>query len=216
MQEPEKLNLPENFKNNIQKNFREEGKQWLNRLPEILRKVLKKWNISSRGVGEELSYNLIVRGHSPEYGEVVLKIGFPHSDLFSEMRAISLYEGDYICKCYDKDKELGAMLLERIQPGYNLTNLEDEDEKIKIAADLIQSIPTPVAAAYEEIPCYEDWINRAFEKAREGNVIGERMRSYLNIAEIYYQKLENEKEKENSNFIGSIGNGSSYGHDSNF
>ncbi|MFW6007164.1 MAG: aminoglycoside phosphotransferase family protein [Halanaerobiales bacterium] len=184
------LELPKFFKNKIKREFgKEAGKKWLESLPEILGKCLKKWNLSKWEIGQDLSYNLICFALSPDYGEVVLKIGFPHPDLFTEMTALALYNGRNICKCYDQDKELGAMLLEKIFPGINLTHLEDNEKKVEIASDLITKLYINIDQNYN-LPEYKDWLQRAFKTARKKKIAGKKMFSFISRAEKIYNKLE--------------------------
>jgi streptomycin 6-kinase len=113
-----------------------------------------------------LSYNLILFADHPQYGQVVLKIGVPHLDLFSEMEAIQLYEGHGICRCYAVDKTRGAMLLERILPGKDLRSVQDAGERFRIAADLYARNKTEVP---EEcgLPTYQNLIERAIKRLPE-------------------------------------------------
>ncbi len=119
------MQIPVQFKEKIKNQFGDQGANWLAELPEILNQCIKKWRLSNCKLVDDLSFNLVVLASSDQYGEVVLKIGVPHFHLDTEMEAIPLFNSSYICQCYDLDKDLGAMLLERIRPGENLTSLDD-------------------------------------------------------------------------------------------
>jgi len=88
-----------------------------------------------------LSINLIYFAESPDHGAVVLKIGFPHPELFTELEALAFFGDSHICKCYDSDRENGATLLERLVPGHDLFSMEDRSRQVEIGAGLIARLP---------------------------------------------------------------------------
>ncbi|MFW5980720.1 MAG: aminoglycoside phosphotransferase family protein [Halanaerobiaceae bacterium] len=191
MSNSKNIEIPGYFRDKIKREFGKEGKKWLDNLPDLLKRCLEKWNIKEGEIGENLSYNLICFGISPEWGKVVIKIGVPHPDLFSEMTAISLYRGKNICRCYDKDEELGAMVLEKISPGFDLTFLDSDKDKIEIASDLITNLYIKIDKIYG-LPAYGEWLDKAFTGAREMNIAGEKMYSLIDTAEEFFQELEAE------------------------
>lgn len=183
------MDIPESFDDNIKRVFGEKGVAWRRSLPQLLETCIKKWNLSNCRLSKHLSMNLICFAESPEYGEIALKVGVPHADLFTEMKALSLYEGLHICKCYDYDIELGAMVLERINPGGQLKELSDSDERINIGSNVISRLPIFIEDT-EGFPTYGYWIERAFKRAREENKVGEKMLYYIAEAEILFKEIE--------------------------
>ena len=87
------IQLPEAFIDQIRRGFQQKGDRWLEELPELTERCVEKWQLTHVCLSDELSYNLVLFARHPQEGEVVLKIGVPHLDLFSEMRAIRLFEG---------------------------------------------------------------------------------------------------------------------------
>ena len=77
-------------------------------LGDLLESCIRKWNLSECQVAENLSVNLICFAVSPEYGPVVLKIGFPHPEFYSELAALALYHGKNVCALYDADPGVGG------------------------------------------------------------------------------------------------------------
>ena len=73
-------------------------------------------------------------------GDVVLKIGVPNRELTSEISALKLFNGNGACQLLESDEERGLLLLERLKPGKMLAELEDDDERTNIAADVMQKI----------------------------------------------------------------------------
>jgi streptomycin 6-kinase len=157
--------IPAYFGRSIHRFFGDEGDIWFAGLDALLLKCIHMWNLRDCQVAGNLSVNLICYAVSPEYGPVVLKIGFPHPEFYSELAALSMYKGRNVCTLYDADLELGAMLISRVLPGYNLKALDDEGERLKIALNVIPNLPMP-AEPHPAIPAFSDWIERAFTRAR--------------------------------------------------
>lgn len=185
------MQIPEYFRDQIARCFGERGEEWLTNLPQILNQCLQKWDLTECRIAEGLSINLVCFAQSPDYGNVVLKVGAPHSELYTEMKALTLYQGRNICKCYDSDMELGAFLLERVNPGQDLTSVKDIRAQLMIAADLIVKLPIPIPKNLQGLPTYSDWINRAFTRARKENLVGEKMLSLIEVAEQLFIEIEN-------------------------
>ena len=87
------IDLPLTFIKKIHQGFGDTGTVWLMDLPETIAYCAQNWVLSDLEVACGLSYNLILFAQHAVYGDVVLKIGVPHLDLFSEMEAIQLYDG---------------------------------------------------------------------------------------------------------------------------
>lgn len=181
--------IPEDFKDKITVTFGDKGKEWLEKLPEILKACIEKWALVDCSISKSLSYNFVCFANSPKFGEVALKIGVPNPELYTEIKALSLYEGKNICKCYDYDAELGAFIIERIMPGEDLTALNDVNERMEIAADLIFKLNAPVDDS-DGFPTYTDWVSRAFKRAKNENVVGTKMLDFIHMAEEFYKEIE--------------------------
>lgn len=110
-------------------------------------------------------------------------------ELYTEMKTLQLYEGKNICKLYDFDKKLGALLLERITPGLNLTTINNNSERYEIAADLMYSLSIS-DNGFKNIPHYSDWVHKAFSNAKKENIVGSKMLSLIDSAEKHYIDLE--------------------------
>lgn len=183
------MDIPKHFSEKITRVFEEKGVKWLEELPNIINECKEKWKLTNFSISNELSYNFVVFCESSHYGKVALKIGVPHPELYTEIKALSIYNGQNICKCYDYDIENGAMLLERIVPGVDLTSIENVSNRILIGAELISKLNVLVNDNVE-FPTYTDWVNRAFKRAKKENIVGQKMLGFIDIAEDYYKELE--------------------------
>ncbi len=181
------LDIPEDFSVSIHRFFGDEGDQWFADLGERLQSCIRKWNLRECRVADNLSVNLICFALSPVYGPVVLKIGFPHPEFYSELAALTLYHDRKVCTLYDADLALGAMLLERILPGYNLKVLQDEGERLAVALAVIPNLPFPVKPD-PSIPAFADWIERAFARVRKEQKVNPQILYYVDQAErLFYE-----------------------------
>ena len=70
----------------------------------------------------------------------MLKMGIPNNELRSEIAALKLFNGNGACQLLENDEERGVFLLERLNPGAMLAELEDDDERTHIAAEVMQRL----------------------------------------------------------------------------
>ena len=127
--------------------------------------------------------------NSPDYESAVLKLGVPHPELFTEIHALSYFNGIRMCRCLDADLDLGAMLLEQIIPGTNLTEISDEARCIRIAGDLLSTLPIPYNGP-DVFPGYSQWMDRAFSKTRTNSATPPRMIHYMDVAQALFREFE--------------------------
>ena len=135
------MKIPSILKKKVIRCFGPRGKQWLHKLPQLFERCVEQWNLTRCRNSPVMSHSYVCFAHSPDYGDVALKIAVPHNELFTEMTALSVYPGENICCLYESSQELGAMLLEKISPGGDLTTLPDRSQRIDVAADLVSRLP---------------------------------------------------------------------------
>ncbi len=98
--------------------------------------------------------------------EVVLKLAFAPDDsegplptglaLEAEIEALRVFDGRGCVKLLDADANLGAMVLERLNPGEQLIAVKDDAQATSITAELIRQVPRPVPPG-TEFPVYAQW-----------------------------------------------------------
>ncbi|MFZ5352390.1 MAG: aminoglycoside phosphotransferase family protein [Bacillota bacterium] len=181
--------IPEVLKKTVLSIFGEKGSKWLVDFPAIFEECAEKWKLAYIVPSEHMSINYVCFAQSKLYGDVVLKAGVPHREFYTEVKALDIYDGRNICKCYDHDAKLGAMLLERVRPGKQLTAISDYAKRYEIAANIISKLPVS-ADDVDGFPTFTDWIERAFKRARSENIVGEKLLSYIDTAEKHYKELE--------------------------
>ena len=175
------MNLPPEFISNIQNTFREEGHAFLESLPDLIAEASARWGLTDVVPSPELSYNFVAFATSPltpllvGEGNVVLKMGVPNREIRSEMAALKLFNGEGACKLLDYDEERCWLLLERLRPGVMLVEMEDDEERTHIAAEVMERIWRSVdfVGAQHAVPLPDkfiqltDWFNGAFERMRK-------------------------------------------------
>jgi streptomycin 6-kinase len=147
------MNLPAEFISNIQNTFGEAGYIFLNKLPSLITEASARWHLTNVQPASTLSYNFVAfakRGTEA----VVLKMGVPNREMKSEMAALKLFNGEGACRLLECDEEQYWMLLERLNPGVMLATLEDDDEAIHIAAEVMKKIWKPLDSG-SLLPLYQ-------------------------------------------------------------
>lgn len=138
------INLPDKFKTKIINRYGKEGKEWLNSIDNIIRKYKKLFMLKNIRLVDNISINIVLFAESPEFGNIVIKIGAPDETIISEMHTIKYYSTNYFPKCYYYSIEDKVIILERIFPGYNLSILENFEEKIKVFIDISNNLLIPI------------------------------------------------------------------------
>lgn len=140
--------LPKDFTNRIKSTFGEQGAIWLKRLPDLLAGAAARWGIELGEPYQDLSYNYVLRGVRQDGRKVVLKIGVPNRELFTEIAALRTFNGRGAVELISALPESGAMLLDRLEPGTPLYRLEDEQVQTGIAIQVMGELHT---TEYDEI-----------------------------------------------------------------
>ncbi len=188
------LEIPPVLRRKVLRFFGQEGEAWLKRLPALFAACIDKWKLTGCMVSPVISINYLCFARSPDFGEVALKIGIPDTELFTEIEALTRYRGRQICNCFDHDPQLGAMLLERIIPGDDLTTVQDPIERTYIAARLAAVLPIALSSAETgagyRLPRVSEWAARAFARIRRENIAGPRMLFLVDAAEELLGEIE--------------------------
>jgi streptomycin 6-kinase len=151
------LNLPPEFISNVQNVYLDDGRAFLEALPDSIAEASARWRLTHVQHVQNLSYNFVAFADRGDV-QVVLKIGLPNRETKSEMAALRLFNGEGACRLIDYDEEKYWMLLERLQPGVMLSKLEDDQEATHIAADVMQKIWRP-APEDETFIRLSDWFD---------------------------------------------------------
>jgi streptomycin 6-kinase len=179
------MQIPDYF---IRKAGRHFGGDWISNLPKYLDRCQEKWHLTNMHPVGNLSINLVCYAQSDIYGDVVLKLEGPHSERYTEIIALQLFGGRHACQLLAVDREIAALLLERVSPGSHLRTLPDKRKQLEIGADLISNLPIPVDQTHR-LPTYRQWINNATDTILPAYQPNPRLRSLMSITEGLFNEI---------------------------
>jgi streptomycin 6-kinase len=110
-----------------------------------------RWSVAVGRPLPDLTYNYVAPATGSDGRPLILKLGVPNPELWTEIDALRLYEGRGCAQLVAWDREEGALLLERLQPGMPLSRLcaEDDERATSIAAGVMRALWRPVPAVHD-------------------------------------------------------------------
>jgi streptomycin 6-kinase len=108
---------------------------WLGGLPAVVQELEQRWRLTPDAalLGEEPSCSYVEAVRRPGGTSAVLKISMPHMEQEHEAEGLRYWNGIPTVRLLESDDELGAMLLERCQPGTTLRALDENQQDIVIS-----------------------------------------------------------------------------------
>jgi streptomycin 6-kinase len=118
-----------------------ERQAWLDSLPTMLEVLTRRWSLRL-GLPFEHA-NVTCSWVAPvictDGLSAVLKLGMPHMEGASEIQGLRFWNGNPTMQLLEADQDLGAMLLERCQPGDSLHS-EPEHKQDRVIATLLKRL----------------------------------------------------------------------------
>jgi streptomycin 6-kinase len=124
-------------------------------LPALIAEISSHWELEIEPPFDPLYYSYVAPAVCSDGRRVVLKATVPHSGLDNEIEALRCFDGRGAVVLLNADPVRGCVLLERLEPGSSLVELDDE-RAISIAAELIREIRRP-APEGSQLPSVEAW-----------------------------------------------------------
>lgn len=163
----------------------DQGKKWLESIPQIIKQYEQKWNIQSFSPFQ-LSYNYVAPAKTSSGQFAVLKISFPdNKEFISEIESLKFYNGEGAIRVLKEDRDNYTALLEKAEPGEPVKNVTPERKQITIISDLLKKLHKPIPTENNIFPTISNWAKsfdiylekfsikngpvpqRIFEKAKE-------------------------------------------------
>lgn len=117
---------------------KDEATAWLERLPALLDDWSRKWMLTVSPEMPPPSWNLVMFAESARVGQVVLKLNLPSPEVHSEIEALAQAHGEGMVRLIDADPSAALMMLERIEPGTALHDIQMSDlEATAIGAQIM-------------------------------------------------------------------------------
>jgi streptomycin 6-kinase len=139
------MKIAQPFQEKITNAFGQAGKEWLDTLANKVQTYLQKWELTSEGPVDNLSYNFVIKVTDKMGTPLILKLGVPNFDTRNEILTLQAYSGDGCARLMKSDPEHGVMLLERLVPGTMLSEVEDEKLVVETFCKVWKAIRRPVS-----------------------------------------------------------------------
>jgi streptomycin 6-kinase len=112
-----------------------EGEAWLQRLPEAVDDLEHRWSLAlgTPFDSEEVSCAWVAPVTRADGTPAVLKLSLPHLETEREIDGLRFWDGDPTVRLLAADAGLGAMLLERCEPGTVLRARTEAEQDLVIA-----------------------------------------------------------------------------------
>ncbi|MYL63243.1 hydrogenase expression protein HypB [Bacillus hwajinpoensis] len=120
------MKFQEQFVQSVCFYFKEEGKVWLQKLPQIIRYCEQKWSLKMEDP-YHLSINYVAPAKLESGKEVVVKLSIPGADFLDELESLRLFNHQGMVKVNAFDKEKGIIILEKLSPGHTLATVENDE-----------------------------------------------------------------------------------------
>ena len=113
----------------------QERTAWLERLPNVLRNLEHRWSLTLDAPfnDDEVSCSYVAAAVRADGTPAVLKIGMPHMEGAHEIHGLRFWDGDPTVRLLMADDDLGAMLLERCEPGTALRAQQECEQDVVIS-----------------------------------------------------------------------------------
>jgi streptomycin 6-kinase len=123
------------------------GAAWLDRLQETLGGIERRWSLTIGAPfdDEEVSCSWVAPVALSDGTSAVLKLGMPHMEGEHEVHGLRFWDGDPTVRLFEADDDLGAVLLERCQPGTALRSMPEPEQDLVISGLLRRLWRSPSA-----------------------------------------------------------------------
>jgi len=135
--------IPSNFVRTILDVFNERGRLWLDNLPNLIAHCEQRWSITI-APPFALTYNYVAPARRADGTPLVFKAGLPESTIANEMEALRHWAGHGAVTLLDSDPAAGVMLLESLQPGTPLVEMDDDEAATRIFAQVTRQLWRPL------------------------------------------------------------------------
>lgn len=145
--------MNKNFEYTIKQVHGIKGIEWLIALPKLIKQCAGAWDLQDLQVVENLTYNYVMFG-TKNNKSIVLKLGCDTQAIEREYTTLIAFKGYGAVSVLDYSKELGAFLLEGLNPGNSLKTLFAQHDKkaTQYVAQLLEKLHKAPLNAGMNIP----------------------------------------------------------------
>ena len=183
------FSVPDRFVRVMMELYQVEGAAWLSRLPAIVTECERRWSVTVGPPFAPLTYNYVAPAVRADGTPAVLKVGFPSRELMTEIEALRLFDGRGAVRLLAADRDQGALLLERLEPGTPLSTFTDDEAATSIVAQVMRWLWRPVPPEHP-FPSVADWAAGLVRlRARFGGTSGPLPAALVAEAEALFAEL---------------------------
>lgn len=141
--------------------------EWLRALPELLEQLAKRWSLTLAPHFAGLSYNYVTPAIRADGTPCVLKVSRHLGETRNEIAALQLWDGEGAARLLEAEPELGALLIERLDPGTMLVGVAeaDDDDATAITAGVLRRLWRP-RPEHSGLRSLESWCD-AYDRNRD-------------------------------------------------
>ena len=132
---------------------------WLRALPELVEVLASRWSLTLNAPFAGIELNYVAPAVRADGTRCVLKVSRHVGETRNEIAALRLWDGAGAARLLDADPEIGALLVERLEPGTMLSTVAeaDDDQASVIAAGILRQLWQPVPADDHGLRPLENW-----------------------------------------------------------
>jgi streptomycin 6-kinase len=142
---------------------------WLRALPDQIEQIAKRWALTLGRHFPGIIYNYVAPATRADGTPCVFKLSRYVDETRNEIAALQLWDGDGAARLLQADPDIGALLIERLEPGTMLSEeaASDDDAATIIAAGILRQLwrPAPQDERHGLRPL-ATWFD-AYERNRE-------------------------------------------------
>lgn len=182
------VQIPEEYVKRIIGVFGKKGNDWLNNIDGIAKKYEDKFEIERLHYFKH-SVNLILSGYSNKLqNEIILKLCKPTYSIKQEFQMLKRY-GNLACKCFYENEEDRVLLLERLNPGFDIRQIEKREDRVKCFAKLMRQ--TVLEIDDNPHSAYKDRVEQSFQLAMNSKEKYGDTAELVPIAYQYFREIQN-------------------------
>lgn len=132
---------------NVVQAWGDAGRDWLAGLDALVAGIAADWELEL-GPAYPLSYHWVAPARRADGTRAVLKVGVADGHLDREVAALRAWDGHGAVALLDHDRDRGAVLLERAEPGTTAEGLPRDEHATAVLVELLRALHSgPVPSA---------------------------------------------------------------------
>ncbi|MDG4829151.1 aminoglycoside phosphotransferase family protein [Solwaraspora sp. WMMD1047] len=130
------------------------ARSWLDELPELIEQVRRAYRLRLSPPLHGGSCSWVAPAELPDGTPAIVKIGWPHPEMYGEPVALRLWNGRGAVRLLAHDPDRHALLLQRCQPGTELaTDPAPADDRLRAGCEVLRKLwQAPLPEPGDDIP----------------------------------------------------------------